>query len=96
MYKLVVTDDAKADIQSAYDYLESQRKNLGETLLIKMDSVLELLHSNPEIYALKYKDTRQVRVKPFQYLILFKLYGDTILFFQLFHGKQHPVKKKIR
>ncbi len=95
MYKLIVTDDAKADLQKAYDYLETERKGLGENLLIKVGYFLEILQSNPKIYALKYKNTRQIRVKPFQYLILYKLYKDTILFFQLFHGKQHPSEKKL-
>ena len=94
MYKVIVTDDAKADLQKAYDYLETERKGLGENLLLRIEHFLELLQSNPKIYAFKYKNTRQVRVKPFQYLILYKLYGNTILFFQLFHGKQHPSKKK--
>jgi plasmid stabilization system protein ParE len=94
-YKLIVTDDAKNDIQKAYDYLELCRTDSGDKLMEKIEDVLSVVVENPEIYSIKYNQTRQVRVKPFQYLVLYKLYGNSVLFFQLFHEKQDSLKKKM-
>jgi plasmid stabilization system protein ParE len=95
MYKLIISDDAKADIQKAYYYLEEERVNSGEKLLNRIDSLLEIIQNNPKLFIAKHRNVRQIRVTPFQYLILYKIYGKRVLFFQLFHGKQHPARRKI-
>jgi addiction module RelE/StbE family toxin len=94
MYKLFITDDAKADIQKAYDYLEKERVNSGEKLMDRIEALLEIIQNNPKLFVEKYKNVRQIRVSPFQYLMLYKIYGKRVLFFQLFHAKQHPARKK--
>ena len=95
MYKLIISDDAKADIQKAFDYLESERTNSGEKLLERIGALLEIVQNNPKLFIAKHRSVRQIRVTPFQYLILYKIYGKSVLFFQLFHGKQHPARKRV-
>jgi hypothetical protein len=51
------------------------------------------METNPYIFKEGYKKIRQVRIKPFQYVLRYKIYKDYVAVIQLFHGKQHPKKK---
>ena len=93
MLTVIFKDDALNDIQKAYDYLEVQEKNLGEKLLQKITEYVTVIETNPYIFKIGYKQVRQSRIKPFQYLLRYKIYKDTVVVIQLFHSKQHPKKK---
>ena len=95
MLPITLTDKAKKDIQEAYNFLESNDLNLGEKLLESIDEYLGIIELNPLLFKAEYKNVRQVRVKPFRYLIRYKVYTDEIVIIQLFQGNQHPKKRKV-
>jgi hypothetical protein len=70
MLPVIFKDDALNDIQKAYDYLEVQEKNLGEKLLQKITEYVAVIETNPYIFKIGYRQVRQARIKPFQYLLL--------------------------
>ncbi len=94
MIPLLISDSALVDIQKAYDYLESEQQELGNNLLKRIEVYISFVESNPFLFKEDYKNIRQVRIKPFKYILRYKIYKDKIIFFQLFHGKLHPTKKK--
>ena len=49
--KITFTDDAKADLQEAYDYYEEEQLNLGEDFLDEVDKTIANISSNPKMYA---------------------------------------------
>ena len=91
-----VTDSALDDVQKAYDYLEGQENNLGEKLLKKITEYVELIETNPYLFRPGYRQVRQVRVKPFQFVLRYKIYREYIALIQLFHSKRHPKKKSYK
>lgn len=93
MLPVIIKDSVVKDIQKAYDYLEEQEKNLGEKLLQKITEYVEVVETNPYIFKVGYRQVRQARVKPFQYLLRYKIYKEYVAVIQLFHSKQHPKRK---
>lgn len=96
MLPVIFKDDALNDIQKAYDYLEAQEKNLGEKLLQKITEYVAVFETNPFIFKIGYRQVRQARIKPFQYLLRYKIYKDYVAVIQLFHSKQHPKRKSYK
>ncbi|MCC6369960.1 MAG: type II toxin-antitoxin system RelE/ParE family toxin [Bacteroidia bacterium] len=96
MLPLLVKDDALADIQKAYDYLEEKQNGLGERLLQRLEEYLSIIEMNPMLFKEEYKKVRQLRVQPFQYVLRFKVYKNYIGIIQLFNTHQSPNKKKLR
>ena len=93
MLPVIIKDSALDEIQHAYDYLEEIEKDLGEKLLLKITEFVEVIENNPYIFRVGYKQVRQARVKPFQYLLRYKIFKDYVAVIQLFHSKQHPKRK---
>jgi len=93
MYPLIFKDSAVDDLQKAYDYLEEQEKGLGEKLIQRIAEYVEVIETNPFIFKLGYRQVRQVRLKPFQYLLRYKIYKGFVGVIQVFHAKQHPKRK---
>ncbi|MDP2386332.1 MAG: type II toxin-antitoxin system RelE/ParE family toxin [Bacteroidota bacterium] len=93
MFPSIIKDQAAEDIQEAYEYLESKEKDLGEKLLKRIEEYLEIIESNPYIFKEGYKKVRQIRVKPFQYILRYKIYKGFVGVIQLYHGRQHPNKR---
>ena len=96
MFPSIIKDQAAEDIQTAYEYLEVKQKDLGEKLLKRIEEYLEIIESNPSIFKEGYKKVRQVRIKPFQYILRYKVYKGFIAVIQLYHGKQDPKKKNYK
>lgn len=93
MLPVIIKDTAAVHIQKAYDYLEEQEPKLGEKLLNRIEEYVAIIETNPYIFKAGYRQVRQIRVKPFIYILRYKIYKDYVAVIQLFHGKQHPKKK---
>ena len=96
MLPIIIKDKAVEDLQKAYIYLEEQEKHLGEKLLKYLDEYAEIIQINPYLFGEDYKTIRQVRIKPFKYILRYKIYKEYIAIIQLFHSQQHPKKKTIK
>jgi plasmid stabilization system protein ParE len=93
MFPVLFKDSTVGDIQKAYDFLEQQEIELGEKLLQKITEYVEVIETNPYLFKPGYRHIRQVRLKPFQYLLRYKVYKEYVAVIQLFHSKQHPKRK---
>ena len=93
MLPVVIKDQALEDMQQAYNYLELKEVDLGEKLLKYIEEYIEIIEINPYLFKEGYKKVRQVRIKPFQYILHYKIYKDYIAVLQLFHGNKNPKKR---
>jgi len=94
MYTVTISNEALFDMQEAYNYLESKESGAGEKLLRQTDEYLSIIELNPYLFKENYKKVRQVNVKPFRYLLRYKIYKTRIVVIQLFHGNLNPNKAK--
>jgi plasmid stabilization system protein ParE len=96
-YKIVITEQAREDTQSAYDYYEDQRKNLGEEFLEELVNRYGDLEDHPEHYG--FIDNRgiirDVKIDRFPYVIVFEIVNDKVVVYAVFNTYRHP-KRKLR
>jgi len=90
--KITFTDDAKADIQEAYDYYEGKKVNLGEEFLDELDETVSNISSNPKMYAIFYKYVRRAVLNRFPYAILYVIQQIGVNIFAVFSTYQDDKK----
>jgi toxin ParE1/3/4 len=82
-----VESAAKADIQRAFVWYETQREGLGERFVEQVRATIERIALNPEGYAKIIKDARKAEVEKFPYSIWFHVRDDVVVIACL-HGKR--------
>jgi plasmid stabilization system protein ParE len=93
---VVWSDDAKADLRKAYEYIAvDSLKNATLVLNTLIDLTLEL-PKNPEMYALdKFKKNNDGSWRAFEkysYRISYRIFKDKIRIVRLRHTKKSPLK----
>ena len=90
-FKIVVSLRARKDIEESYDWYEGEKLGLGVRFVLSIDHVFNVISMNPEAFARQKKDYRQLPVKDFPYLIVYKIQGkDTINILRVFHTSRNP------
>lgn len=92
-YKLDVKETADKDVVKAVRHYESKQEGLGVRFLNSWEQTLELLKHDPNIYQKKYKNFRQILIKPFPYHIIYEVEQSTIVVYKVPYGGRHPRKR---
>ena len=92
-YEIILERRAKADIQQAIDYYDSQQTGLGEKFLIAIDKHFSSIGRNP-FFQIRYSNVRCLPVQKFPFLIHFILdeKEKSAYIISVFHTSQHPYK----
>lgn len=88
--QMIVSPAAEADLREARDWYESQYAGLGDQFLDLVAEVLELVRSNPKLFAIARYDLRIARVRKFPYLVVFREDDDQITIVAVYHGSRDP------
>lgn len=93
IYKIEITESANNDVVSAFIYYEHKHNGLGERFLSSWENQLISLQKEPLIYQKKYKNFRQVLLKPFPYHIIYEAENKTIVVYKVSYSGRHPRKR---
>ena len=93
-YSVVLTDDAKADLQDIYDYVADYDAPLkADQLLGKLEKLVESLKSFPErgaatkeLSALGIREYREIYFKP--YRVIYRITGKTVAVYLIVDGRR--------
>lgn len=91
-YEIIIQHEALQDIQTTYAWYEEQLPGLGEDFLNELDACFEKLRKNPQHYSYTFDDFRDVRLKRFPYLIVFRLVQSIVYINAVKHQKRKPKK----
>jgi len=86
----LILPEARADIQSAYQWYEEQEPGLGERFLKHLDATFELIAAFPWNYPVRLKSYRRGFVDKFPYAVYFKLHEEQIIVGYIFHNSRNP------
>ena len=89
-YSIFVENTANNDVIDAVKYYESKQKGLGERFLKHWEETIDILKQNPNLYQKKYKNFRQILIKPFPYHIVYEIEQNTIVIYKVPYGGRHP------
>ena len=68
---LYIGKEAEEDIREAFNWYESQHESLGATFLSELESTLEFIKKNPELYAIAHQSIRRALCKRFPYAVYY-------------------------
>ena len=90
--RIVYTDNAENDLDSAFGWYESQRKGLGFDFLDSVEVSLLIIQQNPELYRIIYKNFRRSILRRFPFSIFYTIENDEIIIHSIFDNRQDPEK----
>jgi len=88
--KVEFLEAAQIELDQAFEWHETQQKNLGMQFLNEVDSAIRRIAAYPEAYRKLGKDVRRCLIKRFPYGILYGLDADKIIIIALAHLHRKP------
>ena len=92
-YRISIEEDAKFDIAEGYDWYSKISEKIGASFLVEIKKTLDYLAENPFLFQLVYKDFRQVPVRIFPFVILYKIDVDNVKVYRVFPTNMNPESK---
>jgi toxin ParE1/3/4 len=94
--RVVVRDEAEADIAEAALWYERRCAALGAEFVRAADTCLELLSQQPDVFPVVYRGARLGLLHKFPYLVIYRAFPDFISVVAVMHGRRHPRSWKSR
>jgi plasmid stabilization system protein ParE len=88
--QFILRPRAENDIQSAFEWYESQRPGLGDEFLAAVREKLEAVRGFPESSPVMYRDVRRAVVSRFPYLIFYVVRATRISVLAILHHARNP------
>lgn len=85
-YKLLIKEGAQTDITEGFQQYNKISPLLGDGFLQELDKAFERILSGPEMFAIVYKEIRQMRIRRFPYVISYMIEGDQVVVLAVLHG----------
>ena len=88
--RFILRPRAESDIQSAFEWYESQRPGLGDEFRTAIREKLESVRSFPESSPVIYRDVRRAVVSRFPYLIFYVARPTRVSILAILHHARNP------
>ncbi len=81
---------AKNDIQEITTYFDEINPKITDSFLADLFNEFEIIRENPQIFTIKYRETRVRYLKRFSYGIHFVFTSKTVQILAVFHTSRNP------
>lgn len=97
-YALRFLPEVERDIRNGRTWYEEKAQGLGEEFLRVFYGSSQELTRNPKMYPTVHRDFRRRLLRRFPYAIYFRIEGDIVVVFGLFHCARDPrrLRKELR
>jgi hypothetical protein len=89
-YALRFLAEVETDARSARTWYEGKTQGLGEDFLGVFYTACQEVTRNPRMYAQVHRDFRRRLLRRFPYAIYFRIVGEIVVVFGLFHCARDP------
>ena len=93
---LLIEPDAEADIDSAFDWYETQRTGLGSEFLAELALVLQSIESSAEQYPILIGRTRRALMRRFPFGVFYVTEPNSIAVTACMHCRRDPRRWQLR
>jgi plasmid stabilization system protein ParE len=90
LFRLIVKEEAAAEIRDAFDYYEEQQFGLGEYFLGTLYNRFQTLLTNPQANPKIHDEYRQAVVPKFPFVIIYEIENEAVVVYSVFHTSRHP------
>lgn len=87
---VVLRDEARDELDEAFDYYEGQRTGLGVDFVTRVQEVFDRISANPRLHAVAHADIRKAVVTRFPYCVFYREDGTRVEVIAVFHSKRDP------
>ena len=94
--RVVVRDEAEADIAEAALWYERRCAGLGNEFVRAVDLCFDLIARQPDVFPVIYRNARLGLLRKFPYLVLYRVFPEFIAVVAVMHGRRHPRRWKSR
>jgi toxin ParE1/3/4 len=84
--------EASFEFRESVDWYESMAKGFGLKFTAEIDSTVEKIKLNPDLYRKVVENVRRIQVTKFPYSLFFSIEDDTVVILRVFHNKRKPVQ----
>jgi len=83
--------EAANEFLDAVEWYEARSKGLGLRFTDEIDSTIERIKLNPELYPSIVDDIKRIQLNKFPYSIFYTIEDDTLVILRIFHNKREPI-----
>ena len=87
---LTLGKEAEKDIKDAYNWYENQRQFLGKDFLSEIESTLNRIQENPQLYSYAHKSIRRALIKRFPYAVYYIETESNIVVLAILQQRRKP------
>lgn len=84
--------EASFEFFESVEWYESRGKGLGLRFTDEIDSTIERIKLNPDMYMKVAGDIRRIQVNKFPYSVFYTTEDDIIVILRIFHNKKNPIE----
>ncbi len=85
------TEEAEKDLRHAATWFAREAGvDLANRFIDLVESRIQNLAENPELYAVVYRNYRQCVIRPFSYIVTYRIQSNTIEILAISHGSRNP------
>lgn len=98
IYKVLLLDEAKADVAEARFYYNSLVSGLGKRFKLDLKKIVSQLQNNPHTFGYRFEEFRTANLQIFPYQVHYRIdeYNHSVIIFAVLHGYRNPDFIKIR
>ena len=84
--------EASYEFRESVEWYESKAQGLGLKFTDEIDSTIERIKLNPDLYQSITENIRKIQVNKFPYSVFYKIEDDILVILRIFHSKRKPMK----
>lgn len=92
-YTVIILEKARKDIFEAYLYYETIYPQLANRFETEVFDTIETIELSPFSYRKIKGNNRQLKLKSFSYVVVYRIEKQMILIARVFHTKRNPRSK---
>lgn len=91
--KLVFSDSFELSVADAFDWYLERSEIAALHLLECVEDSLRIIEKRPTSFQIQKRNFRQVVLKPFPYVLVYRVRKEEIFIHKIFHTSRNPKKK---
>ena len=90
--KVEFAREASYEFRESVEWYESRVRGLGLRFTDEIDSTIERIKLNPDMYLEVVEDIRRIQANKFPFSLFYTMENDTLIILRVFHNKRKPIK----
>lgn len=90
IYKVVLKEEADADISEAFGWYESKQVKLGLRFLDELEEFIAVLEKEPQIFQIRRNNIRYCLLKHFPYVLVYEIEKHEVVIYAVFNTYKNP------